>query len=73
MTHTIETDCPECGQVATVCDYDYGIDSETGYHDTGIVLKCRFCRITLADKEIDEAFARNEALAKAAKRIAEKE
>ena len=39
--------CPECGSSdVAVMEYDYGVCSETGYHDAGERFRCRACGAT---------------------------
>jgi hypothetical protein len=38
-----ELGCPHCGGVITATAVDYGVDSDTGYHDTGFRFTCLNC------------------------------
>jgi len=46
--------CPQCGSAEVSIErYDFGRDSETGYHDAGETFRCRDCGATGDVEEIE--------------------
>ena len=39
----VEVGCPQCGGPITAAPVNYGVDPDTGYHDTGHRFTCLVC------------------------------